>query len=216
MKIRFTTPGFARNLPFFCGILLSWTVLSGQTTHQVDVSSNVFTPANITVNTGDQVVWTNTQGNHNVNGKTSVYPSNPESFGNSVAGPGWTYSHVFTIPGTYDYRCDPHVSIGMVGTVTVLSNDPTTSEATLMNNGRVVSLFPNPVRSVTQVNIEGYHDRTWHISIFNTTGVEVMKQKLGSGMNMERELNLSEFESGIYFVKVYSDKYHEVFRIVKQ
>ncbi len=40
----------------------------GQTSHTVAVTSNKFTPAEITINTGDTVIWTNTQGNHNVNG----------------------------------------------------------------------------------------------------------------------------------------------------
>ena len=33
-------------------------------------------------------------------------------------GSGWTYSHVFTIPGTYNYQCDPHAGMGMIGSAT--------------------------------------------------------------------------------------------------
>jgi predicted lipoprotein with Yx(FWY)xxD motif len=49
----------------------------------------------------------------------SKFPSNPESFGNAV-GSGWVFSHVFTIPGLYDYQCNPHVNFGMVGSVNVM------------------------------------------------------------------------------------------------
>lgn len=90
----------------------------GQTSHDVNVTSNIYTPDEITINVGDTVIWTNSQGNHNVNGSQDVFPNNPESFGNST-GFGWVYSHVFTIPGTYDYQCDPHVSFGMFGKVIV-------------------------------------------------------------------------------------------------
>ena len=91
----------------------------GQTSHIVDVTNNIFTPKEITITQGDTVIWTNSEGRHNVNGQQSVYPSNPETFGNAV-GTGWEYSHVFTIPGVYDYQCDPHVQFGMVGKVTVM------------------------------------------------------------------------------------------------
>ena len=98
-----------------------------QSSYAVDVTSNVFTPDQLTISVGDTVIWTNSQGFHNVNGTQDTYPSNPESFGNET-GFGWTYSHVFTIPGTYDYQCDPHVGLGMVGQLIVEepgSGDPT-------------------------------------------------------------------------------------------
>lgn len=66
------------------------------------------------------VTWTNLQGIHNVNGNQGTYPNNPESFGNgNPAPPGWVFDHTFTIPGTYEYRCDPHVGFGMEGTIIV-------------------------------------------------------------------------------------------------
>lgn len=91
---------------------------SAQTEHHVAVTNNVFTPDEITISAGDKVIWTCTEGNHNVNGKQSTFPSNPESFGNSV-GAGWTYEYTFNTPGTYDYQCDPHVAFGMFGKVIV-------------------------------------------------------------------------------------------------
>lgn len=91
---------------------------AGQTSHAVSVTSNVFTPDEISINVGDTVVWTNSQGSHNVNGTQTTFPSNPESFGNTV-GMGWVFSHVFTIAGNYDFRCDPHFTFGMTGKVEV-------------------------------------------------------------------------------------------------
>jgi len=88
--------------------------------HVVTVSSNVFTPADITIQVGESIRWVNTGGFHNVNGSLDVYPDNPEGFSNGAAsGDSWIYDFTFTIPGVYDYQCDPHVGFGMVGTVTV-------------------------------------------------------------------------------------------------
>jgi plastocyanin len=88
--------------------------------HIVEVSSNVFTPADITIQVDESVRWMNMGGFHNVNGSTSTYPDNPESFGNGNASADlWIYDFTFTIPGVYTYQCDPHADLGMVGTVTV-------------------------------------------------------------------------------------------------
>ncbi len=109
---------YLRNLSVILAMFLANFHLSGQTVHTVQVTNNVYTPDEITITAGDEVVWNNTQGNHNVNGTQTAFPSNPESFGNNV-GSGWTFSHVFTIPGVYDYQCDPHTAFNMYGKVIV-------------------------------------------------------------------------------------------------
>ncbi len=106
-----------KTFTLFIALLIAGFI-QAQTTHNITVQSNSFTPNNLTIEVGDEVVWTNIGGNHNVNGTLATFPSNPEGFGNSV-GAGWTFSHTFTLSGTYDYRCDPHFSSGMTGVITV-------------------------------------------------------------------------------------------------
>ncbi len=120
MKELFTTKNriWKTTVLFFMASILM--PVFAQTSHMVDVTSNEFTPDQLTISVGDTVIWINSQGNHNVNGTQTTFPSNPESFGNEV-GAGWTFTHVFTLPGTYDYQCDPHVGFGMVGQVVVES-----------------------------------------------------------------------------------------------
>ena len=90
------------------------------TNHQVSVTSNVFTPSSLTITVGDTVTWTNNGGSHNVDGRIATYPNNPASFYSGAAsGASWTFSHTFTVAGSYTYDCTPHVNFGMVGTVTV-------------------------------------------------------------------------------------------------
>ena len=108
------------------------------TTHNViSNSSNEFLPTNLSIDVGDTVVFTNTGGFHNVNGTQTTYANNNESFGYSITNWGvnvgspsssWTYTHVFTVAGTYTYQCDPHVTQGMIGTISV--NQPTISGCT--------------------------------------------------------------------------------------
>lgn len=72
-----------------------------------------FKPDSLTVKPGDTVVWTNdgeVPEGHTVTG---------DGFDSGVMETGATYSHTFSIAGTYDYLCTIHP--GMKGTVTVLA-----------------------------------------------------------------------------------------------
>ena len=83
-------------------------------------SDNTFTPADITINPGETVRWSNTGGFHNVNGDKSIFPNNPESFGNGApSGDSWTYDFTFFTEGVYEYQCDPHAGLNMKGKITV-------------------------------------------------------------------------------------------------
>lgn len=104
---------------FYALILAVLGLSAAATNHQVQVGSNFFNPAVLSISVGDTVTWTQVSGTHNVNGSTTTFASNPVSFGNgSPAGGTWTYSFVFTTAGTYAYQCDPHAAM-MIGSITV-------------------------------------------------------------------------------------------------
>lgn len=107
----FGTPGAVNSITE-CVALADYTV---------EVSSNVFTPKDITINVGETVRWVNKGGSHNVNGTIATFANNPEGFGNAVSSAAWTYDFKFTKAGLYHYQCDPHASLGMVGTVNVVA-----------------------------------------------------------------------------------------------
>jgi plastocyanin len=101
--------------------------LFAQTTHQVDVAGISFTPAHITIAEGDTVFWNWVSGMHNVASDEGLFTS-----GNPVM-PPFTYSLTFdaaflaSAPANgnfYPYHCDPHLAFGMVGSVTVSTNNP--------------------------------------------------------------------------------------------
>jgi plastocyanin len=70
-----------------------------------------FTPVTATIHAGESVKWTGLS-THNVVFKT---PGAPTDIG--MVGTG---SRTFSTPGTYDYVCGPHESLGMKGQVVVL------------------------------------------------------------------------------------------------
>lgn len=87
-----------------------------------------FTPQKVTIHTGDTVKWTNgSQITHTVTdvpklaskAGDATLPQGAKSFNSGYLNPGQSYSHTFTVPGTYHYFCIPHEATGMVGTVVV-------------------------------------------------------------------------------------------------
>ncbi|HSH18961.1 MAG TPA: plastocyanin/azurin family copper-binding protein, partial [Draconibacterium sp.] len=139
-------------------ILLISTPVFSQVKHLINVTKNKFTPQVLTIAVGDTVEWRNTDGFHNVNGMQSTYPMNPESFGNNT-GTGWTFSHVFTMSGKYDYQCDPHVGLGMVGTIEVAGSGPMKHIVEVTRNKFTpANLMINAGDTVEWRNVDGFHN----------------------------------------------------------
>ena len=87
----------------------------------VTVRDFEFDPETITITVGTTVRWENVQGVHNVDADDSSFDSG------ALAPAPWTYTHTFTVPGTYLYHCDAHGApngIGMSGKVVVQELPP--------------------------------------------------------------------------------------------
>lgn len=178
----------------FVGINAS---IMAQTSHEVNVSNFLFTPSQLEILPGDTVRWTNTMGLHSVNGSLSVFPDNPEGFGNEVAISPWTYEYVFTLPGTYGYRCEQHPNT-MLGTIIV--TDTTSGIAELRPN--YFAFFPNPV----------VHTLSWKRSaktvptncvflLFNIEGKQILKFSLAPRTSYD----VSALSDGIYTYRITID-----------
>lgn len=184
------------------GVLL-YTGSFAQVVHNITANAMTFSPANLTVDIGDTVRWTNTSGSHNVNGTTATYPSNPESFGNAI-GMSWTFDYVFSIAGLYDYQCDVHVLSGMTATITV--SPPVGFPVESAEESFTV--FPIP--SSGQVVITGKHFSTLEVLDITGKTVEVFNYRSPS-----LTLDLSSYKKGIYFVRAGDpDSYREVRKVV--
>jgi len=63
-----------------------------------------FSPAEIRINLGDTVVWTQKDRVPH----TVTVLAGPEAFDSGLLPQGETFSYTFTKPGTYEYKCTPH------------------------------------------------------------------------------------------------------------
>jgi plastocyanin len=85
-------------------------------TIEVEIGSNYFSPAHITINQGDTVTWTVVSGMHDVKSGNYFNPTN--DFGSPIMETGGVYSHTFNNAGTLDYYWSLHPAT-MQGTVKV-------------------------------------------------------------------------------------------------
>lgn len=81
-----------------------------------------FEPSEVTANPGDVIRFVNVDNVHNVsfpadrNSGAANLPA-PSPY---LTAPGQTYEMAVDLaPGTYTFQCDPHVPMGMLGTLTV-------------------------------------------------------------------------------------------------
>ena len=114
---------------------------AAQTTHTVQLQPGfaaVFSPSSLTINEGDTVNWVWVSGLHDVTSFDGAFASGPPVF------PPMSFSVTFdnafvTANGVngnvYDYFCSVHLSLGMVGSVEVLTGRPTLTVNNLVGGG---------------------------------------------------------------------------------
>ncbi len=91
--------------------------INAQTTHNLDWFTGIGSSVDLTIETGDTVIWTWTNPNHTVE---NVVGSSVETFSSGFLAPtGSTFSHTFTLVGDNDYLCGVHGANSMSGTITV-------------------------------------------------------------------------------------------------
>lgn len=89
--------------------------------------ASFYQPQLVWIEEGGTVTWTNESGVHNA---TAYHPDNdrplriPEEAEPWRSPIGEDYTHTFEEKGVYDYFCEPHEGLGMVGTVIVGYPDP--------------------------------------------------------------------------------------------
>ncbi len=84
----------------------------GSQTYNIEISGFSFKPSELTIKTGDKVIWTNKDPfSHTITSDSGSELDSP------LFGKDKTYVHIFNTAGTFDYHCTPHS--GMKGKVIV-------------------------------------------------------------------------------------------------
>ncbi len=85
----------------------------------ISIDNNRFTPADVVINRGDTVTWTN---NHASNGQLigGGQAAGPADAGTLANGGVGTYAYTFTITGTFSMSYLPLVGLPFTGAVEVI------------------------------------------------------------------------------------------------
>jgi plastocyanin len=83
----------------------------GAESAQIEMSDDVFKPAQLTVPAGTTVTWVN----HGTKAHTVV--SNDKTFDSGLVNVGGQFAHTYATPGSYPYHCAPHAK--MIGVIVV-------------------------------------------------------------------------------------------------
>ena len=190
-------------LPFFlAGGLMSFA----QTSHTVELQGSEFVPSSLSINVGDTVHWYNTSGQpHNINGSL-WYEDNPEPFGIEV-GADWIYSHIFDLPGTYNYHCDVHLDMGMTGIIHVEDGVSSVGED-VQENDLIRRVYPIPAEDFVVIELQEDVLANYpqlKMSIYDQLGREQLNRKLGP--NNRLDIEVRNLNSGLYFFQLVDNEH---------
>ncbi len=161
-----------------------------------------YSPQNLTILEGDQIVWNWVGGPFNV-----TCTGGPQPFASGNLLPGQSFSFTFTVSGIYTFECTiaDHAQT-MFGSVFVFPTGTSNVGELKQNN---INIYPNP--ATDQITIETKIDYS-SIQLISNEG-KVIQMWNTPGL---KSVDLSAFPAGIYFIQITSDRVVSRKRIVKQ
>ena len=168
-------------------------------TFTIGVQNYSFSPATVTVNTGDTIMWMWNGGSHTTT--STQIPIGATAWNASLNSNESMFMYVPTIAGSYDYICQPHVSMGMGGHFTVVNTsgisenhlEGVTLNTAVLGDDQLLVKFNLPTPSSVSV------------MLYNAIGNKVntlltsMKQPAG---DYEEKFLLPSLKSGVYVLQV--------------
>lgn len=167
---------------------------------------------------------------------TPSFTGHPNAFVNTLAGDSVTYTFTYTLPTTWLDRKMNIIGILFKPDGTV-ENASLSNITTAVNNGyqtgtelggnfvgveKIVApdeihLAPNPGTDVSNIVLDLNNEAVVTVEIYNTNGQLVASKNYGS-LNgaLHLPINLSEFNSGLYLVKVMVDEYPTTLKLLKK
>lgn len=173
--------------------------------HTVVVSNFQFTPASLSVNVGDTILWTFGGGNHTTTSNT--IPLGADTWDNLINSTVQSFTYVLTVAGTYDYICTPH---GFVGQIVAINTGINSLD--LFSNFNIYSLRS----SMYNVSYSLARSGNVKISVYDITGksAKILKSSYQSAGNYLSTYNFEDLKKGIYIFEMIIDKHRFTKRLV--
>jgi plastocyanin len=189
-------------------ILSSFTIFA-QTTHDVTVQNFSFSPQSLTITVGDIVKWTNISGTHNV-------LANDNSFTSGNPAPAiWTYTHTFTSAGNFPYYCEPHLSMGMTGTI-IVQNPVSVEDEFVVDQFKLEQNYPNPFNPSTRISYSVPTSTFVNLKVFDIIGNEVatLVNKEQPAGSYQIDFDASKLTGGVYFYQLTTNEFVDTKKMI--
>lgn len=190
--------------------LLLTSIIFSQTTHDVTVQNFSFNPQSLTINAGDIVRWTNTSGTHNVHANDNSFYSGP-----ALPAP-WEFTHTFTATGNFPYYCDPHVGMGMTGTIIVQNPVGVNDGEIIVDQFELKQNYPNPFNPSTIINYSIPEASYVMLKVYDIIGNEVavlVNEEKQAG-KYQIDFDATELTGGVYFYQLSTNSFVDTKKMI--
>lgn len=188
-----------------CLLFFSIGLAGYSTTWTITDSGFTFSPATLTIQQGDTVIFNILSEHNSVEVTQTTWNANgttPMPGGWSLPFGGGMVPQANLTVGTHYYVCQPHVFMGMKGRIIVQMSTSVHDSPVLSS----ISIYPNP--SNGRIHLQMDRDQLSNhsgLEIFDAHGVRVYAITNLDGRT-EDEIDLSHLNQGLYFIKLYNDK----------
>ena len=177
-------------------------------------SGNSFYPSTLTeVEIGDTIRWEWVNGTHTT---TSLsIPDGANSWDSPLSSSNTFFEYVIKEAGTYNYKCTPYESVGMLGSFTVNS---VASIRDFQSNISDITLYPNPAKDQMHLSFEADGSNTGYLRIRDMLGKVINETSIDiSPGGNQLDVQVDYLRNGIYFLEMnIRDKKKIVKRFIKK
>lgn len=188
-------------------LCLSFAKPSEATTYIVDVEDMEFDPAVLTVNVGDTIMWIWDEGFHTTT--SSAIPSGATPWDQMIDQTNLMFMYIITVPGSYDYVCSYHASMGMVGHITA-------NGATGINTVNAFSPVIKNTNASDELLITFATTSNWKAEVMNMSGAVIKQLTLASQTGNTSSVPVNDLAAGAYIIQLTDGKNTTSARFVRR
>ena len=184
-----------------------------QVLHIVEVTDFDFIPMNVNVAVGDTIEWQWIEGDHTT---TSDSTTGQNVWDAVIDQFNPTFRFVITASGVHNYHCTPHITLGMVGTITASQVNSVSYLDNPLDDFVLNQNYPNPFNPSTTIQFSIPEEGFVSLNVFNSLGEKVstlVLENLNAG-TYKYDWDAKNFTSGIYFYTIQAGEFIETKKMI--
>lgn len=192
-------------------LLINCSLSAFSATHFVELNDNPFSfnPSSMTIDVGDTVIFSLLSGSHTTT-STSV-PAGAASWNIPINNTNPTFTYIVNVAGQYNYQCNPHAGMGMIGSFIAVNTSN-------INTPAIAATFNfSLIRPATyMINYTLPKSSDLKISIYDLTGksARVLTSSFHSSGVYSEIYSVDELQTGIYLVEFLAGNERIIRRVV--